>query len=113
MASYMEKTLAARRVLKKEQTKEEVAKELRVQVSTVDSWCAALKKVAIREHIRMEEAGEKRGPVKAKEKKKSKPKVKLPEPEKNPVQHETPTKPTVAEPAIKAPVKEEEPWDLI
>ena len=113
MASYMEKTLAARRVLKKEQTKEEVAKELRVQVSTVDSWCAALKKVAIREHIRMEEAGEKRGPVKAKEKKKSKPKVKLPEPEKNPVQHETPTKPTVAEAAVKEPVKEEEPWDLI
>jgi len=110
MAEFMQKMLAARRVLKREQTKEEVAKELHVQVSTVDTWVRAVKTAAVREHVRMETEEPAK---KAKNKKKTKPKVKLPEPEK--VQEEAPTKPTVVAPDVKAvePEKEEEPWDLI
>ena len=105
MASFAEKMVAGRRILKGETTKEKVAKEMSVSESTVSSWVRAVKQAAVNEHTGKEYQLPK---TKAKVKKKTV----LKDPE---VTRETPTKPTVVAPsAPQAPAKkEEEEWDII
>ena len=107
MAEFMQKMMSARAILKKEKTKEEVAKELGVGVRTVAEWVKAVKTAAVNEHIRMTDVKTKeKTPKTASEKPKSK-KVVLPAPPKE-------KEPKKAEPVINAePIEEEAEWDLI
>ena len=107
MADFMLKMMSARKILRKEKTKEEIAKELDVAVCTVEGWVRAVKTAAINEHLRME-AETKKKP----EKKTSKPKPeKLPEPA---AEAPTPTKPTTAPPVTRTEEDvEDDEWDLI
>ena len=109
MADFMVKMMSARKILKKEKTKEEIAKELDVAVCTVEGWVRAVKSAAINEHLRMEAVATKK---ERPEKKTSKPKPeKLPEPA---AEAPTPTKPTTAPPVTRTEEDvEDDEWDLI
>jgi len=109
MADFMVKMMSARKILKKEKTKEEIAKELDVAVCTVEGWVRAVKAAAINEHLRMEAVATKKQKP---EKKPSKPKAEtLPEPAP---EAPAPTKPTTVAPVTRtAEDVEDEEWDLI